>query len=111
MDAIRQLARRWEGWADSVETLLRERPERRAEIARLAGDLEESRTALERTRRELWTKTETLTRLETALAAADRDRQALQGALDELRGRHDALLKDRQFAIDHLEAALRRLTS
>jgi hypothetical protein len=111
MDAIRQLARSWDGWADSVETLLRERPERRAEIARLAGDLEESRAALARTSRELAAKTEALTRLEAALAVADRDREALRGALGELREQHDAMLKDRQFAIDHLEAALRRLSS
>lgn len=109
MDAIRQLARNWERWTDAVEALLRERLERRAEIERLAGELRESRTALARTSQELQAKAQVLTRLEMAHAAVLQEREALGRSLCELRERHDALLRDRQFAIDHVSAILRRL--
>jgi hypothetical protein len=109
MDAIRQLARNWERGVDAVESLFRERLERRAEINGLAGELQESRTALARTSRELEAKAEALTRLELAYAAALQETEALERSLGDLRERHDALLRDRQFVIDHVEAILRRI--
>jgi hypothetical protein len=111
MEGIRQVARTWERWADSVETLLRERPERRAEIVRLTAELEESRVAHARASRELEAKADALTALEAAYAALAQERDALRGSLRELQERHDALLRDRRFAIDRLEAALQRLRS
>ena len=73
----------WERAGDSVEGLLGELQARRGEIARL----------------------------ETAYAALVQERETLLASLAELRDRHDALLRDRRFAIDRLEAALHRLRS
>ena len=52
-----------------------------------------------------------LARLEAAYAALVQERETLLASLAELRARHDALVRDRRFAIDRLEAALRRLRS
>ena len=109
MEAIRQLARNWERRADSVEALLRERLERRSQIERLTGDLGENRAALARASQELDAKAQALARLEIAHAALLRDREALVRSLSDLQERHDALLHDRQFAIERVDAALRRL--
>ena len=111
MGAVRQVARTWERWADSIDALLREQPARQTEIERLAGDLAETRAAHTRTLQELSTKAEALTRLEAAHAAAVQQGNTLRGALADLRERHAALVRDREFAVDHLEAALRRLKS
>lgn len=109
METVRQLTRSWEGWADSIEALLRERPARQTELERLADDLAESRAAHARTLQELSTKAEALTGLEAAHAAAVQEGDALRDALADLQEQHAALLRDREFAVDHLEAALRRL--
>ena len=111
MDAARQLLRNWERWGDSVDGLLGELRERRAEIARLAGELRESRAIQARTGQEHDARAEAWTRLEAAYADLVRERDALQGAFEELRQRHDALLRDRRYAIDRVEAALHRLRS
>src|SRR5262249_22754994 len=60
MEPLRQLARSWERWTDTVETLLRERRERRDEIEGLASDLREARAALARATQELEIKTEAM---------------------------------------------------
>lgn len=109
MEAIRQLARNWERRADAVEALLRERLERRSQIERLTGDLGENRAALARASQELDAKAQALARLEIAHAALLRDREALVRSLSDLQERHDALVHDRQFAIERVDAALRRL--
>ena len=83
MHALRQLVRSWERAGHSVEGLLGELQARRGEIARL----------------------------ETAYAALAQERETLLATLAELRERHDALLRERRFAIDRLEAALTRLRS
>jgi hypothetical protein len=109
MEPIRQLARHWERWADSVEGLLGERLERRGQVARLAVELEESRAAHARTKLKLEAKDQALTRLEAAHAALAQEHETLRGLVAELQERQDALLRDRRYAIDHLEAALQRL--
>ena len=109
METIRQVARNWERRIDAVEALLRERLERRSEIERLTGDLQENRAALARTSQELDAKTQVLARLEVTHAVLLRDKEALGRSLRDLQERHDALLQDRQFAIDRVGAALRRL--
>jgi chromosome segregation ATPase len=111
MEPIRQLARHWERWADSVEGLLGERLERRGEVARLAVELEESRAAHARTKLKLEAKDQAIARLEAAHAALAQEHETLRSAVAELQERHDALLRDRRYAIDHLEAALQRLRS
>jgi hypothetical protein len=111
MEPIRQLARHWERWADTVEGLLGERLERRGEVARLAVDLEESRAAHERTKLKLEARDQALSRLEAAHAALAREHETLRAAVAELQERHDALIRDRGYAIDHLEAVLQRLRS
>jgi hypothetical protein len=111
MEPIRQLARHWERWADSVEGLLGERLERRGEVARLAVELEESRAAHERTKLKLEAKDQALSRLEATHAALTREHETLRATVTELRERHDALIRERGYAIDHLEAALRHLRS
>ena len=50
-----------------------------------------------------------LARLEAAHAALLQDHGSLGSALADLRERHDALLRDRQFAIDHISQALQWL--
>jgi len=109
MNAIRQTARSWNRWTDAVETLLQERIEKRAEIERLTGELQGVRAALARTAQELEAKIQVLARLEAAHAALLQDHGSLGSALADLRERHDALLRDRQFAIDHISQALQRL--
>jgi len=109
MNAIRQVARGWNTWADAVETLLHERTERRVEMEALAGELQEVRAALARATQELETKAQALAGLEAAHAALLRDHGSLGSALANLRARHDALLRDRQFAIDRVSEALHRL--
>ena len=109
MEAVRQLARNWERRVDAVEALLRERLERRSQIERLTGELRETRAALARASQELDAKTQALARLEMAHATLLRDREALGRSLSDLQERHDALLQDRQFAIERVGAALRRL--
>jgi Type II secretion system (T2SS), protein E, N-terminal domain len=52
-----------------------------------------------------------IARLETAYTALVQERETLLASLAELRDRHDALLRDRGFAIGRLEAALHRLRS
>ena len=111
MEPIRQLARHWGRWADSVEGLLGERLERRGEVARLAVELEESRAAHERTKLSLEANDQALSRLEAAHAALAQEHETLRAAVAELRERQDALLRERGYAIDHLEAALQRLRS
>jgi hypothetical protein len=110
-DSLRQRARSWEQWTDAVESLLRERLERRAEIERLARELREQRAALARTGQELEAKAQTLARLEAAHAALLQEHEALGRSLLELRERHEALLQERRFLIDRVAAALRRLRS
>jgi hypothetical protein len=109
MDAIRQVARTWGRWTDDVDTLLHERTEERAEIERLARELHDARTALARTSQELESKAQALARLEAAHATLLRDHAILGSTLADLRERYDALLRDRQFAIDRVSEALRRL--
>ena len=75
--------RSWERAGDSVEGLLGELQARHAEIARL----------------------------EAAYAALVQERETLLASLAELRDRHDTQLRDRRFATDRLESALRRLRS
>jgi chromosome segregation ATPase len=111
IEGIRQLARNWERWADSVETLLGERLERQSELSNLTDELQASRDALARASLELEAKSAALARLEATHAAVVRDREALRRALGELRERHDMMLRDRQAAIDCLEAAIRTLKS
>src|SRR5262249_24678077 len=53
MESIRQFARSWERGIDAVETMLRERGERRAELERLTDELRESRAHLARTSEQL----------------------------------------------------------
>ena len=109
MEAIRQLAWSWESRADAVEALLRERAEQRAEIQRLTGDLRESRAALARTGQELDATIRALASLSIAHEASLREREALGRSLSDLQQRHDALVQDREFAIERVAAALRRL--
>jgi hypothetical protein len=109
MDAIRHVARTWGRWTDDVDTLLHERAQGRAEIERLTGELHDARTALERTSQELETKAQALARLEVAHATLLRDHAILDSTLADLRERYDALVRDRQFAIDRVSEALRRL--
>lgn len=109
MDGIRQLARRWERGIDAVETLLRERAERRAEVERFAGELRESQGRLARTSEELRAKAESLERLEAAHAALCREHEARGLVLAGLQERHEALLRERDFAMDRINEALRRL--
>jgi septal ring factor EnvC (AmiA/AmiB activator) len=109
MDAIRQVVRSWDRWTDAADTLLHERTERRADIDRLTGELEQVRGALERTTQELDAKSQALARLESAHAALLRDHEEFRRALADLRERHDALLLDREFAIDRVSRALQRL--
>ena len=109
MDAIRQVARTWGRWTDDVDTLLHERAEEHGEIERLTGELHEARTALARATQELEAKAQALTRLEAAHAAVRRDQAILGSTLASLRERYDALVRDREFAIDRISEALRRL--
>jgi hypothetical protein len=109
MEAIRQVARSWGRWNDAVDTLLHERTEGHAESERLTGELEEVRAALARAHQELESKAEALARLENAHAVLLRDHASLGSAMADLRERHDALLRDRQFAIDRVREALHRL--
>ena len=95
---------------DSVDGLLGELRERRGEIARLAGELRESRAIQARTNQEHDARAEAWTRLEAAYADLVQERDALLGAF-EAPQRHDALLRDRRYAIDRVEAALHRLRS
>jgi hypothetical protein len=109
LDAIRRVARSWERKVDAVDALLRERLERGAEIERLDRELRENRSALARTREELEAKAEALRRLELTHAAVLRERTALERSLEDLQERYGALLRDHEFAIDRVSAALRRL--
>ena len=111
MESLRQFARGWERSIDGVEALFHERGEGRAEIERLSGELREGRAALARAAEALEAKAQDLTRLETAHAALLQERAALERALADLQERHDALVRDREFAIDHLSAVLRQLRS
>jgi hypothetical protein len=109
MEQIRHVARNRERWTDTIEAPPHERPERRAEIERLTGELEEARAALARTNLDLEAKTQALARLETTHAAVLQENAHLERALSDLRERHAALLQDRQFAIDRVSEALRQL--
>ncbi len=109
MDAIRHVVRSWDRWTDAAETLLHERVERKTEIERLTGELQAARAALARTSQELEAKAQALASLESAHAALLREHGSLGNALADLRERHDTLLRDRQFVIDRVSEALRRL--
>ena len=109
MDAIRQVARTWGRWTDDVDTLLHERTEGRSEIERLTGELHAARAGLAQSSRELESKAQALASLEAAHGALLRDHAILGSTLADLRERYDALLRDRQFAIDRVSEALRRL--
>ena len=109
MESIRQFARSWERGIDAVETMLRERGERRAELERLTDELRESRAHLARTSEQLEAATHTLERLEMAHVALLEKHETQGRVLAELETRHDALLRDRQFAMDQIGSVLRRL--
>ena len=109
MEPIRQLARSWERWTDSVEALLRERLERRAEVERLTDELREARAALARATQELGVKAQALERLEATHAAVLKESEGLRSSLSALQERHATLLLDRQFAIERVSEALRWL--
>src|SRR5262249_24949775 len=109
MESIRQFARSWERGIDAVETMLRERGERRAELERLTDELRESRAHLARTSEQLEAATHTLERLELAHVAVLENDETQGRVLAELETRHDALLRDRQFAMDQICSVLRRL--
>ncbi len=111
MDSLRQLARGWERSVDAVEALFHDRRDGRAEIERLSGELREGQAALARATEALDAKAQALVRLEAAHADALREAEGLRRALADLQERHDALLRDRAFAIDHLTAVLRQLRS
>jgi hypothetical protein len=111
IEAIRQATRDRERRADTVDALLRERVEQRAEIDRLASKLRENRTALAEAYRQLEVEAKAVKRLEQTRVTMLHDREALELALRELQARYDALLRDRDFVIDRLGAALQRLRS
>jgi hypothetical protein len=109
LDAIRQLARGWQPGLDAVEALLRERAEGRAELDRLGEELRESQSQLARASGELDAKGRALVELEAAHAALAGAHEALGRRFTELQARHEALIGDRQFAVEQIDAVLRRL--
>jgi hypothetical protein len=111
IDVLRHAARVWERRAGTVEALLRERVEQRAEIDRLARKLRESRTTLAEAHQELEAKIQAVTRLEQTRVTMLHDREALEHSLRELQARYDALMLDRDFVIDRVGAILERLRS
>jgi hypothetical protein len=111
MESIRQFARSWERGVEAVDALLREQGERRAEVERLAEELRQSRTLLTRATEELDAKTHALTRLEAAHAVLRNDHDALRRSLASLEARQEALLRDREWAMEQIGAVLRQLRS
>jgi hypothetical protein len=101
----------WQPRADAVETMLRERDERRGDTDRLLAELRSSHVALARARRDLDAQAVAVARLERAHDDLRRRNQALERSLAQLEARHATLLRDRDFVLERVESALRRLTS
>jgi chromosome segregation ATPase len=103
LDALRQEP---PAHRDTIEALRRERLEQRLEIERLAAQLRQARAALARAYQELETRSRTAVPREAPSAGGAGDRGPVERALRDLEARLDALRRDREFAIERVEAAL-----